>query len=177
MKTTERTTLPINPHEQPIHKMEGNKLFIGVLITLMAVVSCFYWYAVWFIPLPDPVTKEEMFEVLTISSLIGSLCIAAVIISEVDIYFYEQYVERRPLLPFMKRRVVYYDKMHVHIMKDGGVILNHYKTPPKFLESPYTWFKANVFDFISLSSGSCPPEIWAFVKIKAQSVSRDKFLW
>ena len=105
-------------------------------------------------------------------SLLGYIIATAILaLASGDMYFYEQRVEMRHFLPFMKRRVIYYDKMHVHIMKNGAIALNHYATWPKFWESPYTQFKATIFDQIGFSSLFCNPEIREFLKTKAQSVS------
>jgi len=104
-----------------------------------------------------------------------------------DIHFYERYVEIRRLLPFMKRQVIYYDMMHVHIMEGTGlVILNHYETLPRFWKSPYTWLKIYYSDSIlfyfitpetelpwkaSLLLLAANLEVVEFIKTKAQSVT------
>ena len=100
-----------------------------------------------------------------------------------DIYFYERYVEIRLFFPFIKRRAMYYDDMHVHVMEHGKfttmdhpvVTLSHYRTPPKFLKSPYAWFKMNIYDSFYFFFQFWTPALSEFLKTKAQSVSYYDF--
>ena len=184
MKTPKRTTLPINPSARAVHALK-HSIFHGFAFY---AVFCFCVYCVflncWYCW--NPPAPEGM-PVLVVSSM-ASILFLALMIPAGDIYFYERYVEIRRILPFMKRQVIYYDKMHVHITKGLGlVILNHYEIPPKFWDAPYTWVKIYYSDgiyfyFVHTPEANPPrlffqllleadPEILEFVKTKARSVS------
>ena len=175
MKTTMRTTLPDTMHEQPVHQLKLSKWVrygfysVAVLVPIGLGLSYFSMFE----RIGQSPSNQTM-EVLIIGAAIYLLsyiiCIAIIGLLAGDIYFYERYVEIRRFLPFMKRYVIYYDKMHVHISNMGHVILNHYKTQPKFWKSPYIWLKANFLYIINIPP-ICNSEIREFVKTKAQSVN------
>ena len=178
MKTSARTTLPVNPREgqHPLHEIKRNMLSrcsVYHAAIIAPLVICFNCWLLYFEPSFVFVTeKHEMVTqlVMVVMSSLAGIVWVAMAARVGDIYFYECYVEIRRILPFMKRKVIYYDKMHVHITKKEGLVsLNNYRTPPKFLESPYTWLKANFSDVIGFSIVG-NTEVLEFVKTKAQSV-------
>ena len=187
MKTTTRTTLPDNTHEQPIYEVKHShtlqsKLFIKYgfyfLATILLLVNVFMWKTDAFTKLIGGAGGLGMAIRLVMMALFSllSIFVLAIMATPGDIYFYERYVEIRRILPFMKRYVIYYDKMHVHIVEGTSfVILNHYETLPKFWKSPYTWLKAIYFANIGLANTRFTlfydPKILEFVKTKAQSVT------
>ena len=192
MKTPARTTLPNNPRERQVHILKRSIIYgciLSCLVVYLTFTTCRGWWVFCFNPPLEYVIKEEMLAELVMSS-IGYILLLASAITVGDIYFYERYVEIRCLLPFMKRKVIYYDMMHVHIMeRPGFVALNHYETPPKFWNTPYTWLKTYYSDSIYFYFvRTTPPETWLppgfsllllesnpetleFAKTKAQSVS------
>jgi len=179
IKTTARATLPTtmrttNTHEQPVYELKPRELRYGAyyLALIFLLLSCYMWGVE--VPKLMKVGGLEMLIKLVMSVIFLPAGILMISILG-DIYFYDRYVEIRRFFPFMKRYVIYYDEMHVRIMQNGGVNLSPYRTPPKLLESPYTWFKANTSDFIGLTR-YCTPEILEFVKTKAQSVSHCNFM-
>jgi len=183
MKTSARTTLPINSRERQVHALKHSIIYgcifycTFVLSVYKTLLECWYLWILF-------LTKGIMLGI----SLMPFILILAPMIPVGDIHFYERYVEIRRLLPFMKRQVIYYDMMHVHIMEGTGlVILNHYETLPRFWKSPYTWLKiyysdSILFYFIHTPKTHPPrlfhrlllvsnPEIMEFIKTKAQSVT------
>ena len=172
MKTPARTTLPDNPHEQPVYEIKSKWFRYSFYFSLIYLlfIHCFFW---WYIIYSDSRPAEPPYVLIAVTTPAAIVCVA--IISTLgDIYFYERYVEIRRFLPFMKRFVIYYDKMHVRVRKDGIVTLNHYETQPKCWKSPYTWFKASFIDAINIPLFSTP-EIREFAKTKVQSVSYSWF--
>jgi len=187
MKTPARTILPDNPHERPVHEVKHKKWSFYFVVTVVIVVFCDYWWFFDFNPPPAHTTKVEMLDVLIMYSMACVLYLA-IMARAGDIYFYERHVEIRRFLPFIKRYIIYYDKMHVRIIKkkglaryydkinfsfnskDGLVYLKQYEALPKFWKSPYMWLKIATSESISFSSIS-NPEILEFVKTKAQSVN------
>jgi len=152
MKTTEQTD---NTHEQPIHELKrsrwdkiGAYFFAFVLLFAGSLVT-------W---------------VTLIISFLGGLYLVRTF---GDIYFYEGYVERRCIFPFMKPDIIYYEEMSAHFDVMDSVYLSHYETWPKFWKSPYTWLKAKSYDSILIGyySRYYTPEILEFIKTKARSVS------
>jgi len=179
MKTTTRTTLPINPHEQPVRemKLKWYRYLFYFMTVFVPSAYCFAYYDLFLkiSPPPSDFTVKQLVICLAISLLGLIIGIATLALALGDIYFYDQHVEMRRFLPFVKRSVIYYDKMHAHIWQNGSVSLNHYETQPNFLKSPYTWFKANFIDAVNIP-GFCKPEIREFAKTKAQSVSHYGFM-
>ena len=187
IKTPMRTTLPDNTHEQPVYEVKHShtlqsKLFIKYgfyfLATILLLVNVFMWKTDAFTKLIGGAGGLGMAIRLVMMALFSllSIFVLAIMATPGDIYFYERYVEIRRILPFMKRYVIYYDKMHVHIVEGTSfVILNHYETLPKFWKSPYTWLKAIYFANIGLANTRFTlfydPKILEFVKTKAQSVT------
>ena len=189
MKTPARTTLPINPRERQVHTLKHSIIygcvfyFVFVLFVYKALIQCWDW---WLFCFNSPAMVRPLEAHVAYSMIL--ILILAPMIPVGDIHFYERYVEIRRFLPFMKRQVIYYDMMYVHIMEGTGlVILNHYETLPRFWKSPYTWLKIyysdsilfyfihtpntrppRVFDYLLLYSNS---EIMEFLKTKTQSVS------
>ena len=192
MKIPARTTLPKNPRERQVHALKHSIIYgcvfycVFVLFVYKALLQCWDLWLFYFNP---PVTQEMLRAHVTspmifILNLMIFILILAQMILVGDIYFYERHVEIRRLLPFMKRQVIYYDMMHVHIMGTGLVILNHYEAPTKFWEPAYISLKTYHFDSIHFHFiFNRPPrvfrsllllsnyEIMEFIKIKAQSVS------
>ena len=193
--TPARTTLPNNTHEQPIYEIKCRKWFRWSVYFLAATAPldyCYYWWSVYFNPSPELVKAGEA-GTIVISLVMSSLIVIGCLVLMArfgDIAFYEQRVEIRRLLPFMKRHVIYYDSMHVHITRVyNSVNLSHYETPPKFWESPYTCFKADFSDVIGfhlirktglnvyhhINANGLPiasnTDILEFLKTKAQSVN------
>ena len=178
MKTTARTILPDNTHERPVYELKRKWFRWNVYFasTTALLINCYYWRSFYFNPSPKLVKAGEPGTTMVIFLVMSSLAIimAIVIMAALgDIYFYDQYVEIRRFLPFMKRLVIYYDKMHVHIRQDGPAILNYYETPPKFWKSPYTWLKIYHSESIKLPL-NCGPKIFEFLKTKAQSANDIK---
>ena len=197
MKTPARTTLPINPRERQVHALKHSIIYgcifycVFVLFAYKALLQCWHLWIFFY----NPPATEGMPRA-DVTSLMMFIIILAPMIKIGDIHFYERYVEIRRLLPFMKRQVIYYDMMYVHIMEGTGLVtLNHYETPPKFWESPYTWLKTYYSDSIHLyfihDPKAYPPravrlglllasnrEIMEFVKTKAQSINRhNNSIW
>jgi len=180
MKTTTRTTLPDSTHERPIHEVKWSKWYLYLSSFGFVILS---WPIVYFV-FSYPTLEEDLVIRMAIYLPVYIMFVAGMALQFRDIYFYERHVEMRRFLTFMKRRVIYYDDMHVHIMtygefaRQGGTVnLSHYETWPCFWESPYAWFKANTYDLIcfprpiSFPRPYCTPEILEFLKTKAQSVS------
>ena len=171
MKTPVRMTLPGNTHERPVHELKYgiiSRCFVYGVIVLPLFVNCYLWWAL----------SRKTGEVIIMLAMISLGCILWVVVMSAlgDIYFYEQYVEIRRLLPFIKGHVIYYDNMHVRINDPGGgVTLQHYQIPTKFWKSPYTWFKANCFEVINIPRLLHVPETEEFVKPKARSV--EYYTW
>jgi len=175
MKTTAQTTLPDNTHGRPIHEVKWSKWqyyllsFFFVLFSWPIVCVVFFYFM-------NPTVEVRMVNYLLVYIIfISGTAYHLLIIG--DIYFYERHVEMRRFLT-LKKKVIYYDEIHVHIMtsgeyamEGGTVTLSHYKTLPKFLKSPYTWFKVTTSEFISFPRADCTPEILEFLKTKAQSVN------
>ena len=181
MKTTTRTTLPDSTHEQPVHELKLSKwarYLLYFMIVSLLFFGCFFWWFCYFNLSPELVKAGEPGAIAVIFLVmfsLGGIVYVASMATVGDIYFYERYVEIRRFLPFMKRLVIYYDKMHVHIGHMGRVNLNHYETQPKFWKSPYTWLKASILDVIYFPL-NYDFEILEFVKTKAQSVSYYNFM-
>ena len=178
MKTTTRTTLPDSTHEQPVHELKLSKwirYLFYLTIVLISIACCLSCLGLFIESSKSPPNQSvEELVIFGAFFLLGYIIMAAVVTATAllfgDIYFYEQHVEMRRFLPFIKRHVIYYNKMHVHIMKSGVVVLNYYETRPKFWKSPNAWFKANFLVPINIPSFS-NPEIREFVKTKAQSIN------
>jgi len=189
MKTTERTTLPDNTHERPIHEVKRSKwykywLSFVFVIVLWPIVGPVFSYS-----MNNPIKAIYFLSyfthpIIVIYLLLCIIGVATTALHTADVYFYERYVEMRCFFPFIKRRVMYYDDMHVRVMEYGDfatmvhpfVRLSHYRTLPKFLKSPYAWFKMNISGSIYFPLQFWTPVLLEFLKIKAQSVSYYNFL-
>jgi len=186
MKTTARTTLPDNPHEQPIYEWKRSR----VPVYYFAIILLFVNGSLWgLIPFPELIKAGAPGMVLlvipVIFLLLSIICMLMVSVStRGDVYFYEQYAESRGLfLPFVKQNIIYYDKMHVHILKEPDWImemkpvsgtLSYYETPPKLWS--YIRLRAYHSENIGFSL-ALNSEVMEFIKTKAQSVSYYKFMW
>ena len=178
MKTTERATLPENVHEQPAHELKLSKwVRYGLYYVAVSLPIGLGWaYFSMFEGIGQPAsnqTMEPLIICVAMSLLLYIIGVPAIGLLVGDIYFYDRRVEMRCLFPFAKRKVIYYDKMHVHIRNMGRVLLNHYETPPRFWKSPYTWLKANFIAAMNIALFA-NPEIQEFLKTKAQSVNAIK---
>jgi len=180
IKTPPGTTLSGNPHEQSVYELEQNKWLRWFAYYVLIPLNAFLW---WIISLPDLI-KEGTFAiviVLTMPVIILLLSIICVVMisKHGDVYFYERHVETRGLFPFSKQKIIYYDKMHVHILKHPdwngmleSIVFSYYKTPPKFWKSPYIWLKAKFSEnIVLLFTYNRDPEIMEFIKAKAQSIN------
>ena len=177
MKTSSRTTLPLNPHEQPVHEVKYGMIFRCYIYCAIVCALFFICDLCWecYLKLTSGLITKPAEEIITMAMIsLGCALWVLVMAKDGDMYFYERYVEIRRLLPFMKRHVISYDKMHVHISRRSGFVhLNHYETLPSPWKSPYTWLK--VYNYESASfSGISNPEILEFLKTKAQSVNLIK---
>jgi hypothetical protein len=56
------------------------------------------------------------------------------------VYFFARYIELRPFLPFVNKRVIYFDRLHIRI-REGREILLANSEIPKWWESPYNYWK------------------------------------
>ena len=185
MKTPERTTLPDNTHEQPIYEVKWWNKWYKYWLSFIFVISSLPILAPVFFYFINPTIAINLLSCLKhpiLAMIYLLLCIrgvATTVLEIGDVYFYERHVEIRLFFPFMKRRVIYYDDMHVFVLGYGDLItmaectvyLSHHKMSPKFWKSPYAWFKANYYDYICFPRTDCTPEILEFLKTKAQSVN------
>ena len=117
MKTPARTTLPDNPYEQPVYEMKRSIFFgwgIYFAAATVPIINCYLWWLLCFDPLTRFTAQPGALAVLVAVSLVCVLWVA-IMIAAGDVYFYERYVEIRRFLPFMKQRIIYYDKMYIHI--------------------------------------------------------------
>ena len=179
MKTTEQTD---NTHEQPIQvlnhpsrqKAQMTSETYGRCFYFVVAMYLFSGVAVWRVKVLEliKVGGLEMVIGLVISVILvlAGIMFLAMGVAAGNVYFYDRYVEIRRFLPFMKRHVMYYDKMHAHVSVTDNILLNHYETRPKFWKSPSTWLKANIF-YIVYIPNFYDSEIQEFVKTKALSVS------
>jgi len=188
MKTPERTD---KTHEQPVYELKPIRGFVYCAAVLFLFVNGFLW---WLIPFSQLI-KESVPEIAIALGVLAIfllpfiiMCIAA-ISGCGDVYFYEGYVERQALFPFAKRKVIYYDKMHVHIAKPPdwvlaerapSVIFNHCEMLPKHWL--HSWLEEyhseNIIGLPYPSFGMFyDPKILEFVKTKAQSVSYYNPKW
>ena len=134
MKTPERTILPDNTHEQLIYELELIRWHdYYALAVMLLFLNGLSW---WLIPFSQLIKERVLVIVIvlvTLTAFLLAFIMWVVMMSTLgDIYFYERRGEMHSLLQFMKRKVIYYDKMHVHIGNMGRVTLNHYETYPKF---------------------------------------------
>ena len=166
MKTTERTTLPDKTHEQPVYELKLSRWLVYFGAVLLLLCNGFLW---WLVPFPELI-KERALGTLIILVMLTLACIMSILMTPTygDLYFYERHVETGSFLPFVKRKTIYYDKMHLYVRKDGIVILSHFEARPKFC--PYTRLRAYHSESINLPR-TYDPEILEFVKTKAQSVN------
>ena len=190
MKTPARTTLPDNPHERPVNEVKRGIIYRCYTYCLIIFGPFFIYEVLWehYFKLTSGLIKKPVLEITVMAILsIGAILWVLRMARSVDIYFYDRYVEIRCFLPFMKRKVIYYDQIHVRIIKkegldkywdklrfrnrrqDGLVHLDQYKTLPNPLKSPYAWLEIATSESASFSAIS-NPEILEFVKTKAQSV-------
>ena len=190
MKTPARTILPDNPHERPVHEVKRGIIYRCYIYCLIIFGPFFIYEVLWehYFKLTSGLIKKPVLEITVMAILsIGAILWVLEMVRAGDIYFYERYVEIRRFLPFMKRKIIYYDQIHVRIIKkegldkywdklrlpisryDGRVYLDQHKTLPKFWKSPYAWLEIATSESIRFSAIS-NPEILEFVKTKAQSV-------
>ena len=175
MKTTTRTTFPDNPHELPVHEVKFDRGSFGLLIAV-AVLLAPNLLAVYLTR--SDVSKADFLFYLLILTIPYIVLVIVSTMTAADTYFYEQCVEARPFLPFMKRRILYYDKIHLHTMKSNDtpriVNLSYYETPPKFRKSLPTWSKTHSSDIVfvlDINDIDTNAKILEFLKIKVQSVN------
>jgi hypothetical protein len=94
-----------------------------------------------------------------------------------NVYFFEKHIELRPYLPFIRKRIVYYDGLHIRIREGRGILLTN-AIIPKWWKSPYTYWKIVSlngfripFSSIGLKNPEVLPQAISIVREKATSVS------
>jgi len=208
MKITTRTTLPNNPYEHPVYEVKRSIFFkwsVYFAVATVPAITCYLWWFLYFnLPLQYIIEPGQKIGTLVLLVMVSLICILwiAIVAALGDVYFYEGHVEIRRFLPFMKRQVIYYEKMHVHMPtpmhteyyekmdihmplpmyidwtpRPVPVVLNHYETSPKLWKSPYAWLKAYHSESIGFSLASLSitsnPEVMEFLKKKAKSVNYE----
>ena len=185
MKTPARTTLPVNPRERQVHALKHGIFYRFAFYAFFCLFVCGVFSLCWdcWIFYSNPPAPEGTF--LLVVGLMTCILYLALMIPVGDIYFYERYVEIRYLLPFMKRQVIYYDKMHVHITEGLDIVtLNHSLIFPNCADAPCTWLRTycseGIYFYLFNNQPvqrfyhlllEADPEILEFVKTKAQSVN------
>jgi len=96
-----------------------------------------------------------------------------------NVYIYEKFIELRPFLPFIKKRIVYFDELRIRIRKGRGMLLTNLVIPI-WWKSPYLYWKiVSLYGFgIPFSTaGLKNPESLslAIELVKARAISISNF--
>jgi len=94
-----------------------------------------------------------------------------------DIYFFRKHIEMRPLLPFINKRIVKLEDLHVKIRKGRSMLLTG-KFLPKWWKSPYIYWKLVYLQGVAIPKSGMGlntpeklPEATELVKNYAKSIT------